>query len=38
MGNSSLPSYRQLVCVPNAIEIEICPVWKLLFKEVSKSD
>lgn len=38
MGNSSLPSYRQLVCGPNAIEVEIRPIWKLLFKEVSKSD
>lgn len=35
--NSSLPPYRQLVCGPNAIEVEIRPIWKLLFKEVSKS-
>lgn len=28
-------SYRRLVCGPNAIEIEIRPIWKLLFKEVS---
>ncbi|POI32970.1 hypothetical protein CIB84_003278 [Bambusicola thoracicus] len=26
---------RQLVCGPNAIEVEIRPIWKLLFKEVS---
>ncbi|XP_064008986.1 probable cation-transporting ATPase 13A5 [Pogoniulus pusillus] len=25
---------RQLVCGPNAIEVEIRPVWKLLFKEI----
>ncbi|KFV75437.1 putative cation-transporting ATPase 13A5, partial [Dryobates pubescens] len=25
---------RQLVCGPNAIEVEIHPVWKLLFKEI----
>nr|XP_060623235.1 probable cation-transporting ATPase 13A5 [Anolis sagrei ordinatus] len=25
---------RKLVCGPNAIEIEIRPIWKLLFKEV----
>ncbi|NXD13860.1 AT135 ATPase, partial [Nothocercus nigrocapillus] len=25
---------RQLVCGPNAIEIEIRPIWKLLFKEI----
>lgn len=37
MGNSSPPSCRQLVCGPNAIEVEIHPVWKLLFKEVSES-
>ncbi|OXB63973.1 hypothetical protein ASZ78_014737 [Callipepla squamata] len=24
-----------LVCGPNAIEVEICPIWKLLFKEQS---
>uniref|UniRef100_A0A8C0C1Q9 Cation-transporting ATPase n=1 Tax=Buteo japonicus TaxID=224669 RepID=A0A8C0C1Q9_9AVES len=34
MVNSSLPSYRQLVCGPNAIEVEIRPIWKLLFKEI----
>ncbi|XP_015264765.1 PREDICTED: probable cation-transporting ATPase 13A5 [Gekko japonicus] len=26
--------FRKLVCGPNAIEVEICPIWKLLFKEV----
>ncbi|XP_035400635.1 probable cation-transporting ATPase 13A5 [Cygnus atratus] len=25
---------RQLVCGPNAIEVEIRPIWKLLFKEI----
>ncbi|XP_053567848.1 probable cation-transporting ATPase 13A4 [Bombina bombina] len=25
---------RRLVCGPNAIEVEIVPVWKLLFKEI----
>ncbi|NXU59559.1 AT135 ATPase, partial [Turnix velox] len=25
---------RQLVCGPNAIEVEIHPIWKLLFKEI----
>ncbi|XP_069473528.1 probable cation-transporting ATPase 13A4 isoform X2 [Ambystoma mexicanum] len=25
---------RQLICGPNAIEVEITPIWKLLFKEV----
>ncbi|KAM6127577.1 LOW QUALITY PROTEIN: putative cation-transporting ATPase 13A5 [Phoenicopterus ruber ruber] len=25
---------RQLVCGLNAIEVEICPIWKLLFKEI----
>ncbi|KAM5163816.1 putative cation-transporting ATPase 13A4 [Mantella aurantiaca] len=25
---------RRIVCGPNAIEVEIVPVWKLLFKEV----
>ncbi|XP_067322244.1 probable cation-transporting ATPase 13A5 [Anolis sagrei] len=25
---------RELVCGPNAIEIEIRPIWKLLFKEI----
>ncbi|KAM3930935.1 putative cation-transporting ATPase 13A4 [Leptodactylus fuscus] len=25
---------RRIVCGPNAIEVEITPVWKLLFKEV----
>ncbi|KAL8188328.1 UNVERIFIED_CONTAM: hypothetical protein K2H54_065661, partial [Gekko kuhli] len=26
--------FRKLVCGPNAIEVEVCPIWKLLFKEV----
>ncbi|NWI16423.1 AT135 ATPase, partial [Crypturellus soui] len=25
---------RQLVCGPNAIEVEILPIWKILFKEI----
>ncbi|NWU64687.1 AT135 ATPase, partial [Pterocles burchelli] len=25
---------RQLVCGPNAIEVEVRPIWKLLFKEI----
>ncbi|KAE8603791.1 hypothetical protein XENTR_v10014467 [Xenopus tropicalis] len=25
---------RRLICGPNAIEVEVVPVWKLLFKEV----
>ncbi|XP_056215078.1 probable cation-transporting ATPase 13A5 isoform X1 [Falco biarmicus] len=25
---------RRLVCGPNAIKVEICPIWKLLFKEI----
>ncbi|XP_010086340.1 PREDICTED: probable cation-transporting ATPase 13A5, partial [Pterocles gutturalis] len=25
---------RQLVCGPNAIEVEVHPIWKLLFKEI----
>uniref|UniRef100_A0A8D2JDC7 Cation-transporting ATPase n=1 Tax=Varanus komodoensis TaxID=61221 RepID=A0A8D2JDC7_VARKO len=29
-----LPRFRKLVCGPNTIEIEIRPVWKLLFKEI----
>lgn len=30
-----LPPSRSFICGPNAIEIEIRPVWKLLFKEVT---
>uniref|UniRef100_A0A8C5WUX1 ATPase 13A5 n=1 Tax=Laticauda laticaudata TaxID=8630 RepID=A0A8C5WUX1_LATLA len=29
-----LPPCRSSICGPNAIEIEIRPVWKLLFKEI----
>lgn len=42
-SHPGLPGLRQLpllpsrhsVCGPNAIEIEIRPVWKLLFREVT---
>ncbi|XP_077204016.1 putative cation-transporting ATPase 13A5 [Paroedura picta] len=27
-------NFRKLVCGPNAIEVEIPPIWKLLFKEI----
>uniref|UniRef100_A0A452HII7 Cation-transporting ATPase n=1 Tax=Gopherus agassizii TaxID=38772 RepID=A0A452HII7_9SAUR len=32
--NQFMISYRRLVCGPNAIEVEIRPIWKLLFKEI----
>jgi cation-transporting ATPase 13A3/4/5 len=28
---------RRLICGPNAIDVEITPIWKLLIKEVISS-